>query len=169
MKIIMLPVRNRIFQSEEDADFMFSRLDWRVEKVQRLTNSLLKNSTIDTDRPWVGRINREKKEFEITQTSPFFSPRLIEGIFFTLFVYGRIRSEGQKSEIVLKFRLGWMTTALFVFMYLSPVVVLVSSWSGREADWNSIFLSLLVPMFLTFLLIIQLNRTENRLIDLFEV
>jgi hypothetical protein len=40
--------------------------------------------------------------------------------------------------------------------------------SGK-AEWIGLVLSFVIPMLFTLLLVVQLNRTENKLIDLFDV
>lgn len=166
----MLSIRSRTFESDDSADAAISKLDWKVEKVKRLTNPLLNNSTTDTVRPWVGKVNRDKREFEITQTAPYFSPRILEGNFFQLFVRGQIIDEGGKSKIILKFRLGLIATMFFLLMFMYPILgAFIYSELDNEADWTGLLLGLVVPIFSALLLAIQLNRTENKLIDLFEV
>lgn len=166
----MLPIRNRTFECDDSADVAISKLDWKVEKVKRLTNPLLNNSTNDTVRPWVGKINRDKRKFEIIQTAPYFSPRILEGNFFQLFVRGRIIAEGGKSKIILKFRLGLIPTIFFLLMFMYPILgVIIYSKRDTGGDWNGLLLGLVVPIFFALLLTIQLNRTENKLIDLFGV
>lgn len=166
----MLPIRNRTFDSNDTADVAISKLDWKVEKVKRLTNPLLGDSTADTARPWVGKINREKKEFEITQTAPYLSLRLLEGNFFQVFIRGQIVGEGLKSKILLEFRLGLESSLLFVLIYLFPILTTYAHLRpDSEGHWTGLLTGLVVPILFTFLLIWQLNRAENKLIDLFGV
>jgi hypothetical protein len=161
----MLSIRTSTFESKENADTAISRLDWQVEKVERFTN-LLNDSTADTVRPWVGKIDKKKKEFEILQTAPFLSPRIIEGNFFQLFVRGRIADGGFNCKIVLEFKLGLKAFLLFSTIYLFPVLMTVFYLKSGKADWIGLVLSFVIPMLFTLLLVVQLNRTENKLIDL---
>ena len=102
----MLTIRTKTFESNDTADITFSRIDWKVEKVKRLVNPMLSNSTTDTVKPWVGKIDREKREFEIIQTAPFFSPRILQGNFFQIYIHGKIFDEGQKRVLSLNWGLG---------------------------------------------------------------
>ena len=164
----MIPIRTRTFESDENADIAISRLDWKVEKVKRLTNPWFL-STVDTSRPWVGQIDKDKREFQIIQTAPYFSPRILDGNFFQLPIYGQIVDEGLKSKIILKFRLGLNTLVLFIFIYLFPLVTASLFFKADSDNWRGLIFSFIIPVFLTLLLTLQLNRTENKLIDLFEV
>jgi hypothetical protein len=165
----MLSIRTSTFESKENADTAISRLDWQVEKVERFTNPLLNDSTADTARPWVGKIDKKKKEFQILQTAPFFSPRLVEGNFFQLFVRGRIADEGLNCRIVLEFKLGLKTSLLFSLIYLFPVFTTLAYLESGSADRTGLVFSFVIPILFTSLLIVQLNRTENKLIDMFDV
>lgn len=166
----MIPIRNRTFESDDTADKAFSKLDWKIEKVDRLTNPLLGSSTVDTVRPWVGKINRGKKEFKITQTAPIFSPRFLRGNFFHVFIHGQIVEEGLKSKIILEFRLGLQSSLLFVLMYLFSILTIFDYVKpDHEGHWTGLLGVLVVPVLFTCLLIWQLNRAENKLIDLFGV
>ncbi len=93
----MLPIRNRAFESDDNADIAFSKLVWKVEKVRQLSNPLLNNSTADTIRPWVGKIDKSTRDFEIIQTAPFLSPRILEGNFFQIRINGQIIGNGKKK------------------------------------------------------------------------
>lgn len=163
----MLLIRNRIFESNDSAEIAFSKLDWKVEKVKRLTNALLNNSTTDTIRPWVGKIDRNKRKFEIIQTAPYFSPRILEFNFFQLFVHGKITDEGRGSKIILKFRLGLTTLFFFILMYLLPIFITSVQVKTNNGEWGGLLFGLLMPILFTLLLLMQLNKTENKLIDLF--
>src|SRR5688572_16313424 len=105
----MLTIKTKTFESNDTADMAFSRIDWKVEKVKRMINPMLSGSTTDIAKPWVGKIDREKKEFEIIQTAPLFSPRLLEGNFFRIYVHGQIFTEGQKTKVSLRFKPGLHT------------------------------------------------------------
>jgi len=165
----MLPIRNRIYESDENVDVVMSRLDWKVEKVERLTNPWLNHSTVETSRPWVGKIDKSKREFRIIQTAPFFSPRIFDSNFFQLPIHGQIVNEGQKSKIVLKFKLGLNSSIQFISFYLFPFVTLFLYSKADGGDWRGLIFSFIIPTLWTLLLILQLNRTENSLIELFDV
>jgi hypothetical protein len=168
LKKIMVTIRTRTFESNDTADIAFSRIDWKVEKVKRLINPMLSNSTIDTVKPWVGIIDREKREFKITKTAPFFSPRIFEGNFFQIYIHGQVFDEGQKSKVSLRFKPGLHTTFLFTAIYLFPILMIVTTLR-RDNDWIGILLGLLIPLVFTLLLVLQLKLAENKLIELFKI
>lgn len=164
----MITIRLRTIASNDPADIAFSRIDWRVEKVEWLVNPLLSNSTTDTEKPWVGKINREKRAFKITKTAPFFSPRIFEGNFFQIYIHGQIFDEGEKSTISLRFKQGVHATLLFAFIYLFPILTTITALQ-RNNDWAGVALGLLIPLVFTLLLVLQLNLTESQLIAVFKV
>lgn len=164
----MITIRTRTFETNNTADVALSKIDWKVEKVKRLINPMLSNSTIDTVKPWVGKIDREKREFKITKTAPLFSPRILEGNFFQIYIHGQIFDEGQKSKVSLRFKPGLHTTFLFAVFYLFPILMTITALE-RDDEWISILLGLLIPLVFTLLLILQLKLTENKLIDLFKI
>jgi len=164
----MVTIRTRTFESNDTADMAFSRIDWKVEKVKRLVNPMLSNSTTDSVKPWVGKIDREKREFKITKTAPFFSPRILEGNFFQIYIHGQVLDEGEKSKISLRFKPGLHTTFLFTLIYLFPIWMTITALR-RNDDWMGIVVGLLIPVVFTLLLVLQLKLTENKLIDLFRI
>src|SRR6218665_1538810 len=164
----MLTIRTRTFKSDDSADIALSKLDWKVEKVKRLTNPFLSHATADTAKPWVGKIDRDARSFEITQTAPIFSPVFFKGNFFQVYVHGQVFNNGQKSKVRLSFKPRLNTTLLFTLIYLVPVLVTVTTVTRGNGDWKDLLFGLVVPLLFTLLLIFQLNRTENKLIDLFE-
>ena len=87
----MVPIRKRIYESLDNGHVAISKLDWKVEKVRRLTNPFLNNSTVDTTKPWVGRIEKETNDFEITRTScGLFSSNIpCRGSFRPVALYGK--------------------------------------------------------------------------------
>jgi hypothetical protein len=164
----MVTIRTMTFDSNDKADMTFSRLDWKVEKVKRLVNPMLSNSTTDTVKPWVGKIDREKREFKITKTAPFFSPRILEGNFFQIYIHGQVLDEGEKSKVNLRFKPGLHTTLLFTLIYLFPILMTISALE-RNDDLIGILLGLLIPLVFTLLLVLQLKLAENKLLELFKI
>lgn len=168
----MLTIRSRTFESNEIADTAFSRLDWKVEKVTQLFNPLLNFSTVETTKPWVGKIDREKKEFKISQTAPyfpFFSTSFLECNFFRLYILGRVIGEEQGTKINLRFRLGLSTVIFFILIYLSPILIFSVNWQNGIGNWKEHLFGLTIPTICTLLLVLQLNTTENKLIELFDL
>jgi hypothetical protein len=164
----MLTIRKRVYHSNSKRDLILSRLDWKVEKVKRLTNPLFGHLTTYTKKTWVGKIDRESWKFRIIQTGHFFSPRILEGNFFQLFVHGYIEDEGERSKITMEFRLGWNNVLFFILLYLFVINQVVVTYIN-QGDLSSVLMLAFVPIVVTLLLIIQLNRTENKLIDTFDV
>ena len=165
----MIPIIKRTYESLENGHLAISKLDWKVEKVSRLTNPFLNNATVDTAKPWVGRIDKETNDFEITPTAPYLSPQsMLEGNFFLLVLTGRIIEQDTKCKIEIEFRLGWTALATLTLLYLFPILGIVSIIQNGP-DGLQWLITFIFPLAATLLLVLQLNRTENKLMALFEV
>ena len=162
----MILLRRTTLNSDDSIDTIFYILDRKVEKVQTLVNPFL-NATVDSTRHWVGRLDPENKKFEITQTSPFFSPRLQRGNYFRIFVRGEAIADGLGSKIRIEFRLGLWATMLFALTFVFISLTIVHFF--RTGNWMSPLAGVVVLTVFVSLLSVQLNRTENLLADLFEI
>ena len=165
----MMTVRKRTYESRNSCHDVFTRIRLDVERVAILVNPLIGNLTVDTDRPWVGKINSSEGTFKVVKTNSSILPlRFFEGNFFTLFILGQVHSDEHKTIIDVRYKLGWYGTLIFLMVYLFPIILCVNFI--RQADWHS--LKSLVPWFLIFdviptlLLLVQLNRIENKICDL---
>src|SRR5688572_7883125 len=161
----MLVIRRTRFTCKDSVYKTFSKLDRKVAKAQTLIHPLL-NSTIATTKPWVGKLDRDNKKFEIIQTTPFFSTRIMEGNFFRLYVRGLITEDAHQTKIRAEFRLGIRPTFLFALISLFTLLTIVNFF--RTNDWTFLIVGFVPIMILISLLTIQVNRTENTLAELFE-
>ena len=161
----MLLVKRTTFHSKDSIDKTFSKLDWKVAKSETLIHPLL-NSTIATSRQWVGKLDKENNRFEIIQSTPFFSPRIMECNFFRLYVFGNIIQEAQQTKIEAEFKLGIRSTLLFALISLFALLTIINFF--RTNNWTALLVGLAPLMILVSLLTIQTNRTVNMLTDLFE-
>jgi hypothetical protein len=140
-----------------------------VERVATLANLMLGNLTVDTNKPWVGKINSSDGTFEILQTNSSVLPlTFLEGNFFDIFVHGELSSENDKTVINVKFNLGWFYVLTFLLVYVFPVMSTIQFIS--QADWDSLkgltFWFLVFDVIPTLLLIVQLNRIKTKVADL---
>ena len=76
----MIPIRKIVYDSDEDAKQLFSRLTWVVERVDRLWTQLIFNATVNTTRSWVGSYDKDKMTFAIIEPRSFFSMNFIHVI-----------------------------------------------------------------------------------------
>jgi hypothetical protein len=165
----MITIRTSTYESKSSYEVVFTRIRLDVERVSVLVNPLFGKLTVDTNKPWVGKINGSEGTFKVVQTNSSILPlRYFEGNFFTLFVHGEVVSEEHITRINLKFKLGWHAAFTFLLTYLFPMILAIRFIN--EDNWESVKeLTLWLLAFCaipTLLLIAQLNRTENRISNL---
>lgn len=168
----MVTIRRRVYVSNNSIGVTLTRLRLDVEKVTMLTSPLFGNVTVDTNKPWVGRIEQVTGTFEIIQTNPYLLPlRFLEGNFFTLFIQGNVFDNGSKTKIEIDFNLGWRSLIMLIVFYLFPIIILIdligeNHW-GELKGPAGLWLIFTIP--LTLLLIYQLNRTDRKIRELLGV
>lgn len=165
----MATIRKRTYISKNNYQDVFTRVRLDVENVETLTNPLLGNVTVDTNKPWVGNINSGEGTFEAIQTNSSVLPlRFFEGNFFDIFIHGEVSVEDHKTIVDVKFKLGWTYTLIFLMVYVFPIMLTIKFIN--KGDWDSIedltFWFLAFNLIPTLLLFVQLNRIENKVADL---
>jgi len=168
----MLTIRRRVYVSENNIDVTLTRLRLDVEKVPTHTYPLFGNVTVDTNKPWVGRIEQATGTFEIIQTNPYLLPlRFLEGNFFTVFIQGNVSADGLKTKIEIEFNLGWRSLMTLAAYYLFPIILLIDLIGKDNLDElkgpAGLWLIFTIP--LTLLLIYQVNRTDRKMRELLGV
>jgi hypothetical protein len=164
-----MTIRTRLYESENTYEVIFTRIRIDVERVSTLVNPLAGNTTADTTKPWVGKIDSSSGTFRIVQTNGavLLPIRLFEGNFFTIFIEGHVRHNESKNNIEVSYKLGWYTVLFFSFVY-SCMTIMMANFVLQD-DWNSV--SSLIPSFLLYvipilLLRFQLDRTEKKIRNL---
>lgn len=165
----MTTIRKRTYESKNNYQDVFTRVRLSVERVATIANPLFGNLTVDTNKPWVGKINSSEGTFEIFQTNSSVLPwRFLEGNFFDIFIHGEVSVDDDKTVIDVKFRLGWFYALTFLLVYVFPIMLTIQFIS--QGDWDSIkgltFWFLVFDVTPTLLLVVQLNRIENKVADL---
>lgn len=164
-----MTIRTRTYETKNNYQDVFTRVRLDVERVATLANPMLGNLTVDTNKPWVGKINSSYGTFEILEPNSSILPwRFLEGNFFDIFVHGEVSVDNDKTVIDVKFGLGWFYAMKFLLVYLFPIMLTVQFLS--QGDWDSIkgltFWFLVFDVIPTLLLIVQLNRIDNKVADL---
>jgi hypothetical protein len=164
-----MTIRTRTYETKNSYQDVFTRVRLDVERVATLANPMLGNLTVDTNKPWVGKINSSEGTFEMIEPNSSILPlRFLEGNFFDIFVHGEVSVDNDKTVIDVKFGLGWFYAMTFLLAYLFPIMLTVQFLS--QGDWDSIkgltFWFLVFDVIPTLLLIVQLNRIDNKVADL---
>jgi len=165
----MTTIRKRTYESINNYQDVFTRVRLDVERVATLTNPLFGNVTVDSNKPWVGKINSSDGTFEAVRTNSSVLPlRFLEGNFFDIFIAGEVSAADDKTLIDVKFKLGWFYALTFLLVYVFPIMLTIQFIS--QGDWDSVkgltFWVVVFNVIPTLLLVIQLKRTENKVADL---
>jgi hypothetical protein len=163
----MISIREIDYDTDEQADLVFSRLTWAVEEVDGLDLELLNGVTVDTNRPWIGVYNKKEMNFGLIEPSGYFINRK----FFQVVVRGQIINEGPKTKINIKLRLGWHTLFTYGLIYLGTAfIIIMTTIYGDISDiWSVIIWVLVFPVLSTILLNRKLDKIEDKVEDLFGV
>lgn len=160
----MISLREIDYDTDEDSQKVFSRLTWAVEKVDGLTGQLITNSTVDTNRAWVGVYDEEKMTFGLIEPRrPFNTP------LFRIVVRGQIIKGENKTSVKIKLKLWWATLLTFSMSYLlTPVFIALAVMNGGIGFTGGMLIwFLLFPVLGTLLLNRKLNSIEKKVEDLF--
>ena len=163
-------IKRQTYESKNSYQDVFTRVRMDVERVATLANPLFGNLTVDTNKPWVGIFDSGDGIFEILQTNSSGLPlRFFKGNFFDVFVDGEVSGDNDKTVIDVKFSLGWFYVLTFLLVYIFPIMLTIQFIS--QSDWDSVigltFWFLAFDVIPTLLLILQLNRIEKKVADLF--
>ena len=166
----MISIREIDYDTDESTETVFSRLTWRIEKVDGLAGELINHYTVATNRPWVGVYDTEKMEFGLIEPRGFFS-----GNFFQVVVRGRVIKKNGKTIINIRLRLGVYTFLNFLMIYLftlsmagglimDPGKIINAEIDGVIAGimWILVF-----PVLGTLMVNLKLNKIETKVENLF--
>lgn len=161
----MISIRTIDYTTDEAAEQVFSRLTWAVERVDGLLGQLISNTTVETNRPWVGIYDHETMKFGLIEPRSFLSMR-----FFQIVVRGQISRHDNQTVVNIRFRLGWHTLLLFMMLYFATAMLTGVAITNGSAisDIGGLMLWILVfPVAGTVLLHRKLNRIETKVEQLF--
>lgn len=165
----MVTIRKRTYTSRNNYQDVFTRIRLDVESVETLINPNLGSVTVDTNKPWVGKMNSTDGTFEAIQTNSSILPfRFFEGNFYDIFIHGEVSVDEDKTVVDVEFKLGWFYALIFLMVYVFPIILTIQFIS--KGDWDGIknltFWFLAFDLIPTLLLIVQLNRVDNKVADL---
>lgn len=161
----MITLRVVTYKVPKTLPDLFLRISWQVERSDRLTDFWTR-TTLDTTRPWVGKINSEAGTFRIIEPNPYylFPLRIFEGNFFDIYVEGEARVEENILQVEVSFGLRVVTALWLVTAACLALVSLVYYFFPTNAD--EVKGGLLVPLVFAgipgSLLLYQLQRLKRK-------
>jgi ABC-type multidrug transport system fused ATPase/permease subunit len=162
----MIGTRDITYDTNENSDQVLSRLTWAVEKIDGLTWQLLNNTPVDTNRPWIGVYDKDKKEFGLVEPGGLFGFKI-----FQIVVRGQIDQDGERSKIHVQLRLGWHTLTTYLFIYGATLFfTIMTAIYGELTDmlWIVVFI-IVFPVLGTVILNRKLDKVEKKVEQLFSV
>ena len=161
----MITIRKLTYQLKEKPEQPFTRLKWAVEQVDTLLTSLLTNSTLDTNRPWVGVLCKERLSFSLIEPKSMISPNPLQ-----LVVKGEVSNENKNTIVRLRIQLGpyptiflGLTFILIIALFTSTLVNL-----GTKEMLGATFTVLILFTLIAVLTNRALLKTETKLDQLFD-
>jgi hypothetical protein len=162
----MISIRHFEYELKENPELAFTRLDWAVEKVDNLESQLISSLTVDTNRPWVGILDKDILRFGIIEPRGLFSFN-----FFQIVVRGKLHQIEGGSRLEIKIRLGIYTLSTFLLIYLMTVVIIYGALTSIEpititggVVWLTFF-----PVLGTILLNKKIDKVDRKVRELFGV
>lgn len=141
-------------------DELFSMLTWKTNQVKNLYFAKTNTFSADTNRPFIGKINKENNQFKITRLRP-----VIQTFLPQVFVKGEIKSTKNESILTLKIQPSFLTTIFFLFLIWGIYLVIsqITSSETNEIIWDGLIWILLFPVLTILLLFLEVNITMRTL------
>jgi hypothetical protein len=166
----MATIFRRTYENIYGHDVVFKRLRTEVTIVNRLLESERTGTTIDTQKPWVGKIDERNGNFELVKTNPtsFLPFRYMDGNFFIIFIQGKVLADGEKARIEVKYKLDWFTVAgLSLIFTFTGVLTFQSVYNHAWDELNSLMFMIVVFVLTPLvLLIVQFRMTDKKILKL---
>lgn len=154
------------YELKENPELAFTRLNWAVEEVENLEGQLLIGVTVDTNKSWVGVLDREILGFGLIEPKGFFNLK-----FFQLVVKGKIHQINDGSKLYLKIKLSLYTFLTFLGIY--ALTFLLTYDLIMQGDISNLFgwimWMLIFPVIGTVMLRRKIKQTEKKIQDLFGI
>ncbi|MFN7600625.1 MAG: hypothetical protein ACK5R0_04420 [Bacteroidota bacterium] len=163
----MLTLRTIEIETEQEPDSLLTNLQWNTERIKIIPMNLFfflfKNNVV---KQWLGQINRELRQFKILRNK---APNKLVVRISRIVINGHIITDSDKNIIKLRLQLTghalWnlvsLTLMTSVGIVLIPTDILTENW------WLLLMWLALITIDI-LILIIDLNKTENKLIEYFD-
>jgi hypothetical protein len=160
----LITIKKIRLDTDKGADNLLSRLKWQTHAVENLIFTKTSALSLDTNKPLIGRIDKENQQFNLTRIrQPFqnFLPQIL--------ISGKLISKGVRIELQLKFRLGILTTAFFLFiLYVTGQVIwqTVNEMKNSEDLLNGAIWLLIFLVGVALLTMYEINKLTETVTDI---
>lgn len=133
----MITLKVVTYLVDETVDDLFSRISWQVERSEKLT-SFWNNTTVDTTKPWVGRVSAAFRTFKIIATNShvILPLRVFDGNFFDIYIEGEAKPTGKKLEVEVSFRVGLQTSLMLILLSFIVVMSLTNFFLPSDPRYS---------------------------------
>lgn len=160
----MITLKVVTYQVDKTVDDLFSRISWQVERSEKLT-SFWNNTTVDTRKPWVGRVSAAFRTFKIIETNShtILPLRVFDGNFFDIYIEGEAKPTAKKLEVEVSFRVGLQTSLMLILLSFIVVMSLTNFFLPSDPGYSGTLIwSLVFVGCPVVLLTYQLQRLKRK-------
>jgi hypothetical protein len=131
-------------------------LTWKTNQVNNLWFAKTNTFSSDTNRPLIGKINKENKQFNITRLRP-----VIQTFLPQVFVKGQIMETKKETVLILKFQPSFLTTVFLMFLIWGTIQVITQMINSEmnEIIWDGFTWILVFPVMTILLLFLEVKNT----------
>ncbi|HMV09423.1 MAG TPA: hypothetical protein PK325_07085 [Cyclobacteriaceae bacterium] len=161
----MITLKVVTYEVDKTPDDLFSQISWQVERSDRLMNFWTR-TTVDTTKPWVGKINSGAGTFRMIEPNShhLFPLRIFEGNYFDIYVEGEARVRENILHVEVSFGIR-VATAMWLVMAACLALASLSSYFFATNP-DQVKGALLVPLVFAgipgSLLLYQLQRLKRK-------
>jgi hypothetical protein len=148
-------------------DELLSLLTWKIHQVDNLLLAKTNSFTANTTRPLIGTVDNNKRQFNLTRLRP-----LLQIYMPQLLVKGQITRIEDTTTLILKYRLGLFTTAVFLFLIYGTGHIIwqvINSLNNQEVIWSGLVWLLVFPAIAVLLISWELTKTTDTILDILEL
>jgi len=146
-----------ILSVKEPKEDIFSKLSWQTNFQKNPYLPIITRKTEYSKKSFIGWININKGEFLLKRNRPF----LLKEFLPTVIIKGKFES----NKIIIKTRLGIITTLVILFFLSILFISAVSSLMNVEKIDDNFFSLLFTSLFITLIPIVMILAERKVLID----
>ena len=162
----MINLKTLTVETEMGTEEVLSKLTWKTHQVNNLLFTQSNTLTANTNRPLIGRVDNIDNKFNLTRLRPFlqilYIPKLI--------VKGQIEKSGNKTNLVLEYRPGFLTTVFLVFLVYTVLQLIWQIFSSQNLQeiitWDGIRTLIILPAVVVLLIIWEYKKTTRTIFEI---